>query len=114
MKKLKEKFKVFKAIVAYAYAKFKAAQLNRVTHRRQFIVMTDNGRLLVMDKDVFYKLRKRKVMPRYVKPHMLNKISVWYSAARCNGKPCAAMPQRQADDKRRRYLQYVRSLKLKK
>jgi len=111
MKSLKKKIKVFKACIAYAYAKFKAAQRNRVTNRRQFVVMTDDGRLLVMDKNVFYKLRKRKNMPKFIKPHMLMRISVWYSAGHYKGKPCAAMSKRQADYKRRRYLQYVRNLK---
>jgi len=111
MKNLKGKIKVFKARVTYAYAKFKATQRNRITKQRQFVVMSDDGRLMVMDRSLFYKLRERKTMPQHIKPRMLNKISVWYSAGMYQGKPSPPMHQRQADRKRRRYLQYVRNLK---
>lgn len=111
MKNLKKKLRVLKARIAYQYAKFKATQRSRITRQRQFVVMTDDGRLLVMDKSVFYKLRKRKCMPAYIKPHMLAKISVWHSGGMYKGRPAAAMSKRQADSKRRRYLLYVRNLK---
>lgn len=110
MGNLKRKIKVFKACITYAYAKFKATQKNRITGQRQFVVMSDDGRLMVMDRSLFYKLRKRKTMPKYIKPHMLNKISVWFSAGMYKGKPSPAMSPRQTDFKRRRYLRYIRNL----
>lgn len=111
MKEFKEKFKLFKAFIAYAYAKFKAQQRNRITGKRQFVLMTDDGRLLVMDKSLFYSLRKRKQMPNYIKPHSLPKISVWYTASTYKGKSYPAMHQTQAERKRRRYLAYIKNLK---
>lgn len=113
MKSLKKKIKVFKACIAYAYAKFKAIERNRITGQRQFVLMSDDGRLMVMDKSLFYKLRKHNTMPQYFKPRMLTKIAVWYSAGTYKGKPSPAMQRRQADRKRRRYLLYVRNLKQK-
>lgn len=111
MKNLKAKLKVLKARIAYAYAKFKATQRNRITGQRQFVLMSDDGRLMVMDKSLFYNLRHRRIMPPHIKPHMLNHLSVWFSAGMYKGKPSPPMSARQAERKRRRYLLYVRNLK---
>lgn len=111
MKKLKEKIKLFKASIAYSFAKFKAQQRNHLTGKRQFVLMTDDGRLLVMDKTLFYKLRKRNHIPHYIQPHTLPKIAVWYTAATYKGKPLPAMHPTQTNRKRHRYLAYIRNLK---
>ena len=74
--------KLLKARIAYYYAKLKAEQLNKFTGRRYFVLMTDSGKLMVMDKTIFYKLRKRGHMPRQIQPHMLQRISVYYTAQR--------------------------------
>lgn len=46
--------KLLKAKIAYNYAKLKASQLYRLKGMQQFILITDDSRLLVMDKSVFY------------------------------------------------------------
>ncbi len=60
--------KLLKAKIAYNYAKLKASQLYRLKGMQQFILITDDSRLLVMDKSVFYRLRNNKNMPNYIQP----------------------------------------------
>ena len=102
--------RLLKARIAYYYAKLKAGRLNKLTGRRYFVLMTDGGKLMVMDKAVFYKLRKRGSMPRHVTPRMLPRISVWYTAGTYKGRPSPPMPRKAALVKKHRYLAYVRSL----
>ena len=108
---MKQKIRLFKARIAYYYAKLKAEQLNRFTGRRQFVLMTDNGKLMVMDKTYFYKLRKRGRMPKQITPRMLPRVSVYYTAGTFNGKPSPGMAVKPALMKKKRYLNYVRNLK---
>lgn len=108
---MKQKIRILKARIAYYYAKLKAEQLNRFTGRRQFVLMTDNGKLMVMDKTYFYKLRKRGSMPKQITPRMLPRISVYYTAGTFNGQPSPGMAVKPALMKKRRYLNYIRNLK---
>ena len=108
---MKQKIKLIKARIAYFYAKLKAEQLNKFTGRRQFVLMTDSGKLMVMDKTFFYKLRKRGHMPRQIQPHMLQRISVYYTAGRYTGQLSPFMAEMSALMKKRRYLIYVRDLR---
>ena len=102
--------KLLKARIAYYYAKLKAEQLNKFTGRRYFVLMTDNGKLMVMDKTIFYKLRKRGHMPRQIQPHMLQRISVYYTAGMYKGRLSPCMAEKSALIKMRRYLNYIRNL----
>lgn len=106
-----EGLRLLKARIAYFYAKLKAEQLNKFTGRRQFVLMTDSGKLMVMDKTFFYKLRKRGHMPPQIKPHMLQRISVYYTAGMYKGRLSPCMAERSALMKKRRYLNYIRNLK---
>ena len=81
---MKHQLKTIKALIAYAYAKFKADRLNALTGRRYFILMADSGKLVVTDKSQFYKLRRRGSMPKAKKSALM---------------------------KKRRYLNYIRNLK---
>ena len=108
---MKQKIKLIKARIAYFYAKLKAEQLNKFTGRRQFVLMTDSGKLMVMDKTFFYKLRKRGHMPRQIQPHMLQRISVYYTAGMYKGQLSPCMAEKSARMKKRRYLNYVRNLR---
>lgn len=101
--------KLLKAKIAYNYAKLKALQLYRLKGMQQFILMTDDGRLLVMDKSVFYKLRKNKNMPNYIQPNMLPRLSVWYTQCFKHGKKLPSMPLNTANKRKLRYLQYIRN-----
>lgn len=107
---MKQKIKLLKARIAYCYAKLKAEQLNKFTGRRYFVLMTDNGKLMVMDKTFFYKLRKRGHMPPQIKPHMLRRISVYYTAGTFKGRLSPRMADKSALMKKRRYLNYIRNL----
>lgn len=107
---MKQKIKLLKARIAYFYAKLKAEQLNKFTGRRYFVLMTDNGKLMVMDKTIFYKLRKRGHMPRQIQPHMLQRISVYYTAGMYKGRLSPCMAEKSALIKMRRYLNYIRNL----
>lgn len=107
---MKHQLKTIKALIAYAYAKFKADRLNALTGRRQFVLMTDSGKLMVMDKTFFYKLRKRGHMPPQIKPHMLQRISVYYTAGMYKGRLSPCMADKSALMKKRRYLNYIRNL----
>ena len=98
--------KLLKARIAYYYAKLKAEQLNKFTGRRYFVLMTDSGKLMVMDKTIFYKLRKRGHMPRQIQPHMLQRISVYYTAGMYKGRLSPCMAEKSALIKMRRYLNY--------
>lgn len=102
--------KLLKARIAYYYAKLKAEQLNKFTGRRYFVLMTDSGKLMVMDKTIFYKLRKRGHMPRQIQPHMLQRISVYYTAGMYKGRLSPCMAEKSALIKMRRYLNYIRNL----
>ena len=102
--------KLLKARIAYYYAKLKAEQLNKFTGRRYFVLMTDNGKLMVMDRTIFYKLRKRGHMPRQIQPHMLQRISVYYTAGMYKGRLSPCMAEKSALIKMRRYLNYIRNL----
>ena len=102
--------KLLKARIAYYYAKLKADQLNKFTGRRYFVLMTDSGKLMVMDKTIFYKLRKRGHMPRQIQPHMLQRISVYYTAGMYKGRLSPCMAEKSALIKMRRYLNYIRNL----
>ena len=108
---MKQKIQLSKARIAYFYAKLKAEQLNKFTGRRQFVLMTDSGKLMVMDKTFFYKLRKRGHMPRQIQPHMLQRISVYYTAGMYKGQLAPCMAEKSALMKKRRYLNYVRNLR---
>lgn len=99
-----------KAKIAYAYARFKADRLSSFTGRRQFILMTDGGKLVVMDKSLFYKMRKRGSMPKNITPRMLPAIAVYYTQDRHNGQPVPPMTKSTADGRKQRYLKYVSSL----
>lgn len=102
--------RLLKARITYFYAKLKAEQLNKFTGRRQFVLMTDCGKLMVMDKTLFYKLRKRGHMPPQIKPHMLQRISVYYTAGMYKGRLSPCMAEKSALIKKRRYLNYIRNL----
>lgn len=102
--------KLLKARIAYYYAKLKAEQLNKFTGRRYFVLMTDSGKLMVMDKTIFYKLRKRGHMPRQIQPHMLQRISVYYTAGMYKDRLSPCMAEKSALIKMRRYLNYIRNL----
>lgn len=108
---LRSSLRLLKARIAYFYAKLKAEQLNKFTGRRQFVLMTDSGKLMVMDKTFFYKLRKRGHMPPQIKPHMLQRISVYYTAGMYKGRLSPCMAEKSALMKKRRYLNYIRNLK---
>lgn len=107
---MKQTFRLIKAKIAYMYAKFKADQLNKVTGKRQFVLMTDNGKLVVMDKSLFYKMRKRGSMPLQITPRMLPRISVYYTAGTYNGASVPCMQQHTALKKRIKFLNYIRKL----
>lgn len=106
-----KKLKLLKAKIAYMYAKMKADKLSLINGRRYFVLMTDNGKLVVMDKSVFYKMRKRGSMPKQITPRMLPRISVYYTAGTFNGQPSPGMAVKPALMKKRRYLNYIRNLK---
>ena len=99
--------KLLKARIAYYYAKLKAEQLNKFTGRRYFVLMTDSGKLMVMDKTIFYKLRKRGHMPRQIQPHMLQRISVYYTAGTYKGNPSPCMADTTAAGRKQKYLRYI-------
>lgn len=107
---MKQTFKIIRAKIAYIYAKFKADSLNTVTGRRQFVLMTDNGKLVVMDKTLFYKMRKRGSMPKNITPRMLPRISVYYTAGTYKGAVSPCIGQRPASEKKEKYLNYIRKL----
>lgn len=111
LKNIRTQLRIAKARIAYAYAKTKAQQLNRFNGKRYFILMTDNGKLMVMDKDIFYNLRHRNIMPKRVTPRMLTNICVWYSPGTVNGRPSPAMHKARANKRRLRYINYIRNLK---
>lgn len=108
MQNVKRQFRLVKARITYAYAKMKAKQLNRCNGKRYYVLMTDHGKLMVMDKDIFYRLRHRGVMPERIKPRMLTKIAVWYTAGMFCGKPSPPMHPKQAERQLRQYLAYIR------
>ena len=108
---MKHQLKTIKALIAYAYAKFKADRLNAVTGRRYFILMADSGKLVVTDKSQFYKLRRRGSMPKAITPRMLPRISVYYTAGMYKGRLSPCMADKSALMKKRRYLNYVRNLR---
>ena len=102
---------LLRARISYLYAKSIARQRYNRTGRRQFIVMTDSGKLLIMDKSVFYSLRKGGHMSESIKPHMLPRISVWYTRGHHGGKPSPEISKAAASTKFRRYLQYLQQSK---
>lgn len=104
---MKQTFRLIKAKIAYMYAKFKADQLNKVTGKRQFVLMTDNGKLVVMDKSLFYKMRKRGSMPLQITPRMLPRISVYYTAGTYKGNPSPCMADTTAAGRKQKYLRYI-------
>lgn len=108
---MKHQLKTIKALIAYAYAKFKADRLNALTGRRYFILMADSGKLVVTDKSQFYKLRRRGSMPKAITPRMLPRISVYYTAGMYKGRLSPCMADKSALMKKRRYLNYIRNLK---
>ena len=108
---MKHQLKTIKALIAYAYAKFKADRLNALTGRRYFILMADSGKLVVTDKSQFYKLRRRGSMPKAITPRMLPRISVYYTAGMYKGRLSPCMADKSALMKKRRYLNYVRNLR---
>lgn len=103
----KKTVKRIKAKLAYLYAKVKADKLEQMNHTRYYILMADNGKLVVMDKSRFYALRKRGIMPKQYKPHMLTQMSLYYTKGTYKGKAVPAMSPSQSAVKKRRYLTYI-------
>lgn len=99
--------KTIKAHIAYYYARLKADHQYRLSGERQFVMMTDNGKLMVMSRHLFYRLRKRGIMPQRITPRMLTKISVYYTAAHCNTGAISAMDIVTAKHRKQRYLEFV-------
>lgn len=104
---MKHQLKTIKALIAYAYAKFKADRLNSLTGRRYFILMADSGKLVVTDKSQFYKLRRRGSMPKAITPRMLPRISVYYTAGTYKGNPSPCMADTTAAGRKQKYLRYI-------
>ena len=102
--------RLIKAKIAYAYARLKADSLAGISGRRQFVLMTDGGKLVVMDKSLFYRMRKRGSMPKNITPRMLPSIAVYYTKGTHNAHSVPPMTKPTADGRRQRYLKYVSSL----
>lgn len=111
MIKLRMKFKLFRARLVYNYAVYKAKQRNYMDGKRYYVVMSDNGKLMVIDKDVFYRIRHKGIMPKDIKPRMLTKIAVWYTRGMYKGKASAEMAEKQKDEKYEKYISYIQALK---
>ena len=107
---MKKKVRMMKARIAYLYARMKAERLGRLSGRRQYVLMTDSGKLVVMDRRQFYRLRKGGCMPRAITPRMLPRVAVYYTAGPSGGVSVPCMPPSSAVRRKRRYLEYVRSL----
>lgn len=105
-----KKLKLLKAKIAYMYAKMKADKLSLINGRRYFVLMTDNGKLVVMDKSVFYKMRKRGSMPKEITPRMLSGISVYYTSATFKGRSSPSMAATTCHSRKEKYLKYVQKL----
>lgn len=98
---------MMKARIAYMYAKMKAEQLNKICDKRQFVLMTDNGKLVVMDKKLFYKLRKRGNIPKDITPSMLTRIALYYTSGANAIAKAPAMPDTTARHRKKRFLEYI-------
>lgn len=107
---MKKNFRMVKARIAYLYARMKAEQLGKFTASRQFVLMSDSGKLVVMDRTLFYKLRRRGTMPKDITPRMLPSIAVYYTAGKSGGTMEPAMPTPTAKRRKQRFLEYVSRL----
>lgn len=104
---MKKKIRMMKARIAYMYAKMKAEQLGKFTTKRQFVLMTDSGKLIVMGKELFYKMRRRGSMPTGITPRMLPRIAVYYTAGKHGGTMASAMPPATAKIRKQKFLEYI-------
>lgn len=104
------KFRLLKAKIAYKYAIMKANKLNLINGRRYFVLMTDTGKLVVMDKSIFYKMRKRGSMPKDITPRMLSRISVYYTPGMFKGKSSPGMAETTCNTRKEKYLKYIQKI----
>lgn len=104
---IKKTARTIKARLAYLYARVKADKYEQLKHTRHYILMADDGRLMVMDKSRFYSLRKRGIMPKDIQPHMLTKVSLYYTRGYYKGGLAPAMSASHQAMKKRKYLTYI-------
>lgn len=89
--------KKIKALINYNLAIAKAKRLREETGVKQYVLSGEDGRLLVMTKNHFYKLRKRGVIDKSYKPRNLNSIAVWYTDGKDSRQMCNATAKKRKD-----------------
>lgn len=104
-------FKIFKADIAYLYAKMKAEKQHISTGKQQFLLMSDNGRLMIMDDTHFYGLRKCGSMPRNITPRMLKRIAVYYTDGLFKGRYANRMSDKTRHNRKQRYMGFIKNIK---